>query len=726
MGNDWRYGELAVEPGSARLVRDLRAHQIELEMQNRELREAQRIIESSRIRYCDLYDFAPVGYCTLDSRGRIQEINLTGAALLRMSRERLVDMPLSSFICDGDAHAFRGHLQRCGLGNGRVSTEVRLAVEGRGTLVVQLVSQPLREVGGRVEGYRTAMVDVTTLTQFEDRLRFLADLGDRLAWSLDFRKIVAAIAELAVPFVADACFVDLLDGNGRTERIEAVFADPKKQADLGEHARLLAPELDDATPQASVLTTGEAVLREEIALVANDGAPVDPDLARFLRRVGAKSLMVVPLRSGSGLLGALTFASCESGRRYSADDLVFAQEIARRASTAMENARLHEQARRAVQAREDLLAVVSHDLRNPLSVILVSATLAQHAWPSTDPARRTIEAIRRSALRMDRLISDLLDWSAIEAGKLSIETSPQSVDGVVRDALEALETPAAQKRIRLSSVGVGDLAVLCDRERMLQVFSNLIGNAIKFTPEGGAVTVRVEPRGEDVWFFVTDTGPGIPADQVPKLFDRFWQAKKTARLGTGLGLTIAKGIVEAQDGRIGVESRVGAGSTFFFTLPRAPEAAGSVPDSQRELAERRDAPRASLPRRAVLVVDDDADTRAAMGAALRLHGYEVSFATDGDEALVYLRREPAPAAVLLDLSMPSKDGWAFLVERARDESLRPIPVIVTSAQRDVAERLAEADARYVPKPVRVESLVDAIERLSAAAPVKCAGEWPSK
>jgi signal transduction histidine kinase len=177
---------------------------------------------------------------------------------------------------------------------------------------------------------------------------------------------------------------------------------------------------------------------------------------------------------------------------------------------------------------------------------------------------------------MDRLIGDLLDASTIEAGRLSLETAVQPVDQIVRDALEALEAPAAQKQVKLETSGACELGVFCDRGRMLQVFSNIVGNAIKFTPEGGSIMIRVEPRESEVWFFITDTGPGIPEDQLPRLFDRFWQAKRTARLGTGLGLTIAKGIIEAQDGRIGVESQLGVGSTFFFTLPRASPASSAA------------------------------------------------------------------------------------------------------------------------------------------------------
>jgi PAS domain S-box-containing protein len=308
---------------------------VDLEMQNRELREAQYRLESSRNRYSDLYDFAPVGYCTLDARGRIQDINLTGASLLRTPKERLVDSPLSSFVWKEDRSTFRTHLRNCDLGNGRAAAEVRLTVEGRGTLVAQLVSVPLRDAGGRVAGYRTAIVDITTLTQFEDRLRFLADLGDRLASTLDLRKIVTAVAELAVPFLADVCVVDRLDDAGRCSRVEAVFNGPTHHVELHEASVL----------EARVFTTEEPWLVEEVGEGALERVAQDPEHLRILRRADAKSLIIVPLRAGSGIAGAITFAIADSHRRYGADDLVFAQEIARRASLAMDNARSCRRAR---------------------------------------------------------------------------------------------------------------------------------------------------------------------------------------------------------------------------------------------------------------------------------------------------------------------------------------------------------------------------------------------
>jgi signal transduction histidine kinase len=271
--------------------------------------------------------------------------------------------------------------------------------------------------------------------------------------------------------------------------------------------------------------------------------------------------------------------AAEPNRRYSTADLAVAQEVAHRAAMALENARLYRHAQRAIRTRDDFLAIVSHDLRNPLSSILAAAALLMRTLPVSEQGaqdRRRAEVILLAAQRMLRLIGDLLDVAAIESGRLSMEKRRHAASVLVHDAIEMEQALATQKHLALESeLCAGDsLEVLCDRERVLQVFANLIGNAIKFTPEGGTITIRAEPHGDEALFAVTDTGPGIRPDELPHVFDRFWQVAETARLGTGLGLAIAKGFVEALGGRIWAESQVGAGATFFFTLPLArPEGA---------------------------------------------------------------------------------------------------------------------------------------------------------
>jgi PAS domain S-box-containing protein len=234
--------------------------------------------------------------------------------------------------------------------------------------------------------------------------------------------------------------------------------------------------------------------------------------------------------------------------------------------------RAEEERSRAILAREELLAMVSHDLKNPLGAILLTTALLRRmelGGQEGERVRGNVEKIQRAAERMNSLIRDILDLARIEAGHFLIEPAPHAPLALMDEALELLQPLATQKGLRLERQVRGESLgpVRCDRERVLQVFSNLLGNAIKFTPEGGSVLVSAEPGEGSVRFSVKDTGPGIPAEQLPHLFDRYWQARDKARMGTGLGLFIARGIVAAHGGHIWVDSTVGVGSTFSFTLP---------------------------------------------------------------------------------------------------------------------------------------------------------------
>lgn len=231
-----------------------------------------------------------------------------------------------------------------------------------------------------------------------------------------------------------------------------------------------------------------------------------------------------------------------------------------------------QQAEAASRLREDLVAMVSHDLRNPLSAISMSAEALRTVMPPETAVRaaKPLETITRSAKRMKRLISDLLDVASIDGGAMSIRRDTHEVRKLLRDAVEMLLPLAAEKSLLLELNGVPPgLEVVADKDRVMQVFSNLIGNAVKFTQEGGAVTLHACDDGCWIRFSVADTGQGVSEEQMPHLFDRYWQAKKHGRMGIGLGLSIAKGIVEAHGGRIWADSALGKGTAFYFTLPRA-------------------------------------------------------------------------------------------------------------------------------------------------------------
>ena len=229
----------------------------------------------------------------------------------------------------------------------------------------------------------------------------------------------------------------------------------------------------------------------------------------------------------------------------------------------------HAQAEAAARFRDDVVAIVAHDLKNPLTTILLSVNFLQKRC--ADPIqKKNLDIAKHSAERMSVLISDILDAHKIEAGHLSLEgRRAYEVDPLLKEAIESQRLLATEKSIHIQFEASSGLLVDVHLERIMQVFQNLIGNALKFTPADGDVTIRAESVGPEVRFSITDTGPGIDENLLPSIFSRFCQAKRTAHQGTGLGLTIAKGIVEAHGGRIWVESRVGKGSTFYFTVPAA-------------------------------------------------------------------------------------------------------------------------------------------------------------
>lgn len=277
----------------------------------------------------------------------------------------------------------------------------------------------------------------------------------------------------------------------------------------------------------------------------------------------------LPTRDGASL-GTLQLQILQTVE-FSESDRAIITQLAQLASGALENARLLEQAQAATQARDDMLAIVSHDLRNPVHTIVMATTLLLELAPTDDrrlAARKQVEIVLRSASRANRLIDDLLDATRIDAGTFSIDVTPTRIEPLIRDAVDLLTPLAAAAHVELTHTFESEMPLaLVDSQRVLQVFSNLGGNAIKFTPRGGRVQIAATVCDGLVCITVTDSGRGIARDDLAHIFDRFWQARGRERLGAGLGLWIAKGIVEAHGGHIEVESETNVGTSVRFTLP---------------------------------------------------------------------------------------------------------------------------------------------------------------
>ena len=412
----------------------------------------------------------------------------------------------------------------------------------------------------------------------ERRAAFLAEVGTLLSASFEYETGFRQLARLAVPRLADYCLIDEVEPDGGTRRVAVAHADPAAEA------RLLAdvrnpPDADpERRPVLRVVQTGEPILVPEVTpALVEKLAHDERHRERWMANpTPPRSFIIVPLTARGRTLGAITLVSTQPGRRFGQAELGVAQEVARRAALTIDNARLYREAREALRARDSILGVVSHDLRNPLTAILLNVDAALESGTLPRAAREAMEGVVLSAQSMDRMIQDLLDVARIEAGQLRLETAPRGPAELVGEAIGLMEPLAEERGIRMA-VAVDDCPpVHADSSRVLQVFSNLVGNALKFTPAGGTVTVGAAPDGDDaVRFWVRDTGPGIAPEDLESLWEPFWQAEGPGRrFGAGLGLPIARGIVEAHGGRVGVESQLGVGTTFWFTLDRSEEEFG--------------------------------------------------------------------------------------------------------------------------------------------------------
>ena len=423
-----------------------------------------------------------------------------------------------------------------------------------------------------VSSYSDLMRTSEAVRDAERSARFMAEATELLSSSLDVHRVLRDLARLVVSRIADVCAADLLGPDGLTQRIEIAhgFSAVPIEADTASH-----------TYTAQVASIAQRAMDEmslQLVPFADDAVLLDvardPALHEELRRNGPYALLVVPLLARRRVLGFLQFLSSDAHRISSPESLLLVEDLARRAALAVDNALLYGEAQRATKARDDVLAIVSHDLRNPLNTIHMSTSflldVLQTPGAAAPPLISQLELIRRATARGNALIQDLLDVSRIESGTLAVDAKITSASALLSDAVLELEPLVRSKGLRFEYQWAGDdVQVPADRGRIAQVFSNLVGNALEFTSKGGLIRVSGARCGAHVQFVVADSGAGIDPDHVPHLFDRFWKATKASRTGAGLGLFIVKGIVEKHGGSVSVESVLGGGTTFCFSLPGA-------------------------------------------------------------------------------------------------------------------------------------------------------------
>jgi PAS domain S-box-containing protein len=537
---------------------------------------AEEAAHRSEARLEGIISIAADAIISIDEQQRIVMYNEGARRIFGWSRAEAIGKPLDILIPTRFADAHRGHIK----GFEREPASARM-MHGR-PMVVGLRKNgeefPAEAAISKIADdtqrlFNVFLRDVTATKHLEadlreavKRFRFIAESGEILGSSLDIQKNVQSLAELAVRSLCDCCIITMPDEDGGliTTRVDAPDGlNPVK-------IRVERVAVDSNHPLESPATHGrEPVLVADVNDEWLHSHVHDDSTLALVRGAGARSLMALPIVAGEQVTGTMLLLAAESGRRYRDADLQVAQDLARRTALAAENARLYRVAKAAIRARDEILSIVAHDLRSPLAAAQVGARLLAGQVPEDrrEASRRTAEAIHRSIRLATRLVDDLLDVARIDAGKLGLDLREISPEVIVYNAVESYLPLATGASIRLEAeVAPGLPLVLADEERIQQVLGNLLNNAIKFTPRGGRVRIVAEQEGAEIRFSLIDTGTGISPDHLPRVFDRFWQSRTTDRRGAGLGLAIAKGIVEAHGGHIRAESVMGVGSTFSFTL----------------------------------------------------------------------------------------------------------------------------------------------------------------
>ena len=454
---------------------------------------------------------------------------------------------------------------------------VRIAKDGR-RIEVSLTISPIRSADGVIVGASKITEDISERKQSERALRFLDAASRELSSSLDYEVTLAAVARLAVPAVCDWCAIDILDEKGGLHRLAVEHSDPAKLALARELAAKYPPEQNP--PRA--LETGRSELHADISEALIDATAPDDEYRDIIRGLGLRSAMTVPLIVRGRTLGVISFIAAESGRRYGPADLRFAEDLAERAALAVENARLFRQIQDSLTSRDEFLASVSHDLRNPLAAIKAGAELLllQARRTGSIPPERLdsmLNTIASTAQRMARVIDGLLDISRMQMGQpLDLQRSENDLAALAQAVVREREHTSDRHRLVVKSAS--EVVGQWDGVRLQRVLSNLIDNAVKYSPDGGEVTVTVEREDDQTALLVvTDHGIGVPEADLPTIFERFRRGGNAERIpGTGIGLAGARQIVEQHGGTIRMESQVGDGTRVFVRLPLAlPEAAVS-------------------------------------------------------------------------------------------------------------------------------------------------------
>jgi PAS domain S-box-containing protein len=571
-----------------------------------------------------------------------------------------------------------------------------------GTLVdVSLRISPIKDPYGEVIGASKVARDVTLRKRSEEALQFLADASASLAALIDRDSALQQAAASMVPFFADWCVVYALRPDGSIGSPVSAHRDPTKQQLLREFLAEYPVDWESPSVTVRAWRTGQTQFIPHLSDEQLKQLGPNDRLMQSLWTLNPRSVISVPMKIRDRTIGVISFVQSDNGRTYLESDVPLAEDLARRVATALDNAQLLTSIRDSERQKDEFLAMLAHELRNPLAAIRYATEATRQATP--DSNGEMLDVIDRQASNLTRLIDGLLDISRISQEKIQLRREPIDAATIIERAVTALQPLMAETGDRLI-VDVADapLPLFVDATRTEQIIANLLTNAAKYSPDGSEITLRAFADDGEAVIQVIDRGIGISAEMLPRVFDLFAQAEQTldrSQGGLGIGLTVVRKLTEMHGGAVSAQSAgEGQGSTFTVRLPLS-EAAEPTPFAEVDSLE----PHPAL---SVLVVDDNRDTAQAEAMLLKMHGHKVTLAHDGRSALE-LFESVKPDAVLLDIGLPVVNGYD-VASQLRERGHADVLLIAVSGYGQAEDRERSMRAgfdRHLVKPVDVRELL---------------------
>jgi len=564
-------------------------------------------------------------------------------------------------------------------------------IAGSGKVFFGDDGQPLRLIG--------IGLDVTRRKRAEQTSCFLADASAALAVLVDFDSTLQKVASLAVPSFADWATVDVTEADGSLRRVSVSHIDPAKVQLAHDVHRRFPP--DPTAPQGvwNILRTDRSEIIPEITDELLEQSVKDDELLGIMRELGLKSYIGVPLIVRGKTLAVITFINAESGHRYDTTDLAVAEDLASRAAIAIENAQLYRELRDADQRKDEFLATLAHELRNPLAPLRNGLQVLRLSGSSGGLADEARSMMERQLSQMVRLVDDLLDVSRITRNKLALKKQRVELAAVVQSAIETSRPLIEQSGHEFTlTLPPAPIYLDADLARLAQVFSNLLNNAAKYTEPGGTISLVGEVDGGEIVVRVSDNGLGIPAESLPQIFQMFSQVDRNlerAQGGLGIGLTLVRRLVEMHDGQVEAYSDgPGWGSQFVVRLPVIKATQQAAPSQAEDDV-------STTAKRRILVVDDNRDSATSLSMMLTLMGNETQTAYDGLAALEVAEMF-RPDVILLDIGLPKLNGYDAC-RRIREQAWsKGIVIVALTGWGQEEDRRRSQDAgfdHHLVKPV---------------------------